>query len=741
MKNFLKNITKTDAKNSWDNIFNTGKPPTGKAADSGYTPAKKQGSQQANRQALQNFANDLTQSVKQSFGGLKNDSETQRNLALASKQGVGTNWSPPKRAVGNAIESAAANSVSSYLNAAGTMLQDDRKHGLAVDSDKVSKTPTGTEWYNRAGSSLQRGADKVQRISENAYARGAANLNRGERLLYDAGIAGAQMLGDMATGIAPVSMAVRSFGSGAKQARDAGATHTQQLLYGGASAAVELLTEKLFGGVAGIYGKGAADEAVSNAAKKLAKSPSGQAWVRSLTGMGLEGAEEVISGAVNPALQTTYNGKSIGENYRELDTAELLYEGVIGALLGGLGGGVDVAPTMSSNLRSAPSVTRNNAEGSLYGASDGALRSGLENATLLVQSGARNEAGLYNPDKATHNVTKPITSYTDALQAPMQSTPDGDVLNGKGVSISDSNSVNNTGTVAPVQGGSYADMFRQIMTGQDIVALGANKNADTSELARYKELGQKYLDGSISPQEADELWRLERIRSQPGAIAEDTEGTDTLTYGRYRELECKRLAGNITEQEFDKLRRFDSTLEQADTSVKHADSNSEEGERSQIENTTDRQNEKWGQKIKFSGGKHYLPADMNNSKDIAAAKEYRKISRNKKDISAISRNTGFSESEISLIKRHIFFEKHKKYDGYGLLDPDYDMAVAWKRLVFGNFWPRDIMLLKHELLESRLEEEYNLTIAEAHARAKTVYDWEKELFDAVGKDGEKDGLL
>lgn len=287
------------------------------------------------------------QDVKQSFGGLKNGSETQRNLALASKQGVGKNWSSPKRAVGNAIESAAASSVASYLNAAGTVMKDDRKHGFAADSNKNKATVTGNEWYNRAGSYLQRGADKVQRISENAYARGAANLNSGERLLYDAGIAGAQMLGDMATGIAPVSMAVRSFGSGAKQARDAGASHTQQLLYGGANAAVELLTEKLFDGVAGIYGKGAADEAVSNVARNIAKSDTGQAFVRSLAGMGLEGAEEVISGAVNPALQTIYNGKSIGENYRELDASELLYEGAIGALLGGFGGSVDVARTMS----------------------------------------------------------------------------------------------------------------------------------------------------------------------------------------------------------------------------------------------------------------------------------------------------------------------------------------------------------------------------------------------------------
>ena len=74
---------------------------TGKAADSGYTTAKKQASQAANRQTVQKYTNILSQDIKQSFSGLKNDSRTQKNLALASKQGVGTNWSAPKRAVGN----------------------------------------------------------------------------------------------------------------------------------------------------------------------------------------------------------------------------------------------------------------------------------------------------------------------------------------------------------------------------------------------------------------------------------------------------------------------------------------------------------------------------------------------------------------------------------------------------------------------------------------------------------------
>ena len=43
-----------------------------------------------------------------------------------------------------------------------------------------------------------------------------------------------------------------------------------------------------------------------------------------------------------------------------------------------------------------------------------------------------------------------------------------------------------------------------------------------------------------------------------------------------------------------------------------------------------------------------------------------------------------------------------KYDGeYERFDPDYDMGVAWKRLSEGNPTETDIMLLKHELLESQ----------------------------------------
>lgn len=143
---------------------------------------------------------------------------------------------------------------------------------------------------------------------------------------------------------------------------------------------------------------------------------------------------------------------------------------------------------------------------------------------------------------------------------------------------------------------------------------------------------------------------------------------------------------------------------------------------------------------KQTGGKWYKPYDKENSRDSAAAKAYRKISR-RNDIKIIADNSRFSEKDIKQIKRHIFYNKHQTYDGYKTLYPDYDMAVAWNRLYRGKQLERDILLLHHELLESTLEKEYNLTISEAHARASKKYDWASKVDEELGMDGEPDGLL
>lgn len=143
---------------------------------------------------------------------------------------------------------------------------------------------------------------------------------------------------------------------------------------------------------------------------------------------------------------------------------------------------------------------------------------------------------------------------------------------------------------------------------------------------------------------------------------------------------------------------------------------------------------------KQTGGKQYSPYDKDNKKDVAASKAYRRISR-RNDVEIIAKNSGFTEKEIKQIKRHIFYEKHQTYDGYKTLYPDYDMAVAWNRLYWGKILERDILLLRHELLESTLEKKYNLSIAEAHEKATERYDWASKIDEELGMDGEPYGLL
>ncbi|GAA0061724.1 minor capsid protein [Clostridium sp. CTA-1] len=119
---------------------------------------------------------------------------------------------------------------------------------------------------------------------------------------------------------------------------------------------------------------------------------------------------------------------------------------------------------------------------------------------------------------------------------------------------------------------------------------------------------------------------------------------------------------------------------------------------------------------------------------------YKKIRESKDDIDKISNNTEWTKNSITKIKDHIFYNEHILRNGSrGLLDSDYDMAIAWQRLIDGNFKERDILLLKHEYLESILEKKYNLSNAEAHKRTTKLHDWVKVMENETG--GGEDGAL
>lgn len=152
--------------------------------------------------------------------------------------------------------------------------------------------------------------------------------------------------------------------------------------------------------------------------------------------------------------------------------------------------------------------------------------------------------------------------------------------------------------------------------------------------------------------------------------------------------------------------------------------------------------EEWLSKFRQTGGKYTIGDVAWNDRREDEAKDYYDSIRDRNDdIKMISKNVGFSEKMIAQIKNHVFYnDKHVLFDGIRQLDPDYDMSVAWQRLINGDFKDRDILLLRHEYLESGIEKRYNLTNKQAHDITIKKYDWHKKLESEKGEFGEDDCL-
>jgi len=102
----------------------------------------------------------------------------------------------------------------------------------------------------------------------------------------------------------------------------------------------------------------------------------------------------------------------------------------------------------------------------------------------------------------------------------------------------------------------------------------------------------------------------------------------------------------------------------------------------------------------------------------------------KNDTSDIARNTGWKESDIQQIKDHLLFEKHKFDSGeIKSFDPNYQQALAWERLMKGNYNKNDILLLNHELFESNYMKKYGATYEKAHAEAQKQYNWSDSVYE------------
>ena len=202
-------------------------------------------------------------------------------------------------------------------------------------------------------------ADKLQEQSAAYTEKAKEGLGKVGQFAVDLGITGTQLLGDMALGlINPVlgtgAMATRVFGGSAQEARQAGATETEQQLYGLGSAATSVLVEKIanvgkafktaYGGsIAG----GKVDDILTKLTGKLMKNPAGQRILASAAG---EAGEEALEALLQPALQAIYDkGATLNKTWfgstEELTDylTDVGYNALLGGALGALGGGGNVA--------------------------------------------------------------------------------------------------------------------------------------------------------------------------------------------------------------------------------------------------------------------------------------------------------------------------------------------------------------------------------------------------------------
>ena len=218
--------------------------------------------------------------------------------------------------------------------------------GFYDASDKFSNT-------------VQAAADKISESASEDLRAAKAGLGKVGTAAVDIGANLIQMGYDAAFGPGSLAaMFVRSAGGKAQEVRQGGGSVSQQFWAGNVSGGIEVLTEKLADGVAGIYGKGTADEAIERMIGKLAKSDFGRTVLRQLTGAASEGVEEVLSDLLDPFVEIIYKDKNLYEAAKDsYNLSDMLYDFIIGAAVGAIGGGASLVLDESGNIN--PSNSQN----------------------------------------------------------------------------------------------------------------------------------------------------------------------------------------------------------------------------------------------------------------------------------------------------------------------------------------------------------------------------------------------
>lgn len=273
---------------------------------------------------------------------------------------------------------------------------------IAINSEAYAKKTADVE--NAVGK-LGDTRAKLKSDAEYGIAKEKEGLGAIGRTAVDVGVAGGQMAMDALAGGLP-SIATRVFGDSTQEAKETispDATtaermegKTKALAYGAGSAAVSVGTEKLANIAAPfkkVFGNGMFDKAIDGALAKMSGSAAGKAALKAAGSFATEGLEEVVEDALQPILQkATYDENALSQ-YKDTDYwTNVLYDGLIGGILGLAGSGAEIAGNAITRGESAKFSPQEGAEATRANG-EGNLTPDAQNAPQGTQS-ALNENGL-----------------------------------------------------------------------------------------------------------------------------------------------------------------------------------------------------------------------------------------------------------------------------------------------------------------------------------------------------------
>ena len=439
---------------------------------------------------------------------------------------------------------------------------------IAINSEAYAKKTADVE--NAVGK-LGDTRAKLKSDAEYGIAKEKEGLGAIGRTAVDVGVAGGQMAMDALAGGLP-SIATRVFGDSTQEAKETispDATtaermegKTKALAYGAGSAAVSVGTEKLANIAAPfkkVFGNGMFDKAIDGALAKMSGSAAGKAALKAAGSFATEGLEEVVEDALQPILQkATYDENALSQ-YKDTDYwTNVLYDGLIGGILGLAGSGAEIAgnavtrgesakfspqkPTEATRANGEGNLTpdaQNAAEGTQSALNENGLASLTEHEKENLSSGKKNKVVSTFQD-AVDFVRRALSDKTNVDRAYLGKVPASTaqmVMQETGVNIEGYNAVlpsDNVRHIIKNHGDPLIEQARgqSVVSGEDIAAIPeilanpdrvyVSDKADTRNrpvLVFEKQIGDNFVtmqavsDGTHSIQ-TDTLYKQKRKSSQ-----------------------------------------------------------------------------------------------------------------------------------------------------------------------------------------------------------------------------------